>query len=82
LKGKGSEDVPISITALGKFFSQDLQRRSAALKQMQGLPKLTFMILVETNIITASTLPEVVAIWGLNVDIYMQYRLIKMKRGQ
>lgn len=50
---------------------QDLQRQSATLKQMQGLPRLTFMTLVETNIITASTLPEAVAIWGLNVDIYM-----------
>lgn len=50
---------------------QDLQRQSAVLKQMQGLPKLMFMILVETNIITASTLLEAVVIWGLNVDTCM-----------
>lgn len=49
---------------------------------MQVLPKLMCMNLVEISIITASTLPEGVVIWGLNVDTCMLYPLIKMKRGQ
>ena len=58
------------------------QRRGVVWKQMQGLQRLTYMNLVETSIITASTLPEGAVIWGLIVDTCMSYPQIKMKRGQ
>lgn len=61
---------------------QGLQRQSAVLKQMQGLQRLMFMILVGTSIITAYTLPGAVVIWDLSVDTCMLYQLIKMKKGK
>ena len=38
---------------------------------MLGSLRLMCMNLVETSIISASTLPEGVVIWGLNVDTFM-----------